>query len=54
MNNQAPNTPITESPQSTQSPKEAWTEPVLRITPIAETAGSKATTIGDGTDAFSS
>lgn len=35
-------------------PKETWSEPVLRRTPIAETAGSKTTAIGDGTDAFSS
>lgn len=50
--------PSTESP-NLQSPnlsmsKESWTEPVLRVTPIDETAGNKATAIGDGTDAFSS
>ena len=51
MNNEQ----LTQSPIS-QSPiaKETWSEPVLRVTPIAETAGSKAAAIGDGTDAFSS
>ena len=47
---QSPNLPISQSPIS----KETWSEPVLRVTPIAETAGSKATAIGDGTNAFSS
>lgn len=50
MNEQI-NQPITQSPDS---PKETWTEPVLRKTSIAETAGSKANATGDGTDAYSS
>jgi hypothetical protein len=40
--------------QSIESPKEVWTEPVLRKTPIAETAGSKANITGDGDNAYSS
>ena len=52
MDSQSPNHPIS-TPQSPLS-KAEWTPPVLRVTPIAETAGSKATAIGDGTDAFSS
>lgn len=43
---QSPNPPITQSPDS---PKEAWTEPVLRKTPIAETAGTKTGLGNDGT-----
>ena len=34
--------------QSSDSPKEAWTEPVLRKTPIAETAGTKSGLGNDG------
>lgn len=56
--NQSTNPLITQSPTHPISqfpiPKAEWTPPVLRITPIAETAGSKANAIGDGTDAFSS
>ncbi|MFZ1754634.1 MAG: hypothetical protein WBO46_04165 [Caldilineaceae bacterium] len=37
-----------------EAPKEAWVEPILRKTPIAETAGTKTTAVGDGLDAFSS
>lgn len=51
MDSQSPNHPIT---QPTVSLKEVWSEPVLRRTPIAESAGSKANNLGDGTDAFSS
>ena len=57
MNSQSPNHPIS-SPQSpipqSPLPKAEWTPPVLRVTPIAETAGSKALATGDGNDAFSS
>ena len=58
--NEQPNQSTTQSPISNFSispsplPKAEWTPPVLRVTPIAETAGSKATAIGDGTNAFSS
>jgi len=45
MENQSPDQSIT---QSTDSPKEAWTEPVLRVTPIAETAGTKSGLGNDG------
>lgn len=40
--------------QPAAQPKEAWTPPVLQKTPIAETAGTKANAIGDGSEAFSS
>lgn len=51
----SPTTPSLNLPISQSSvPKEDWGEPVLRVTPIAETASSKATAIGDGIDAFSS
>lgn len=59
MNEKTPH-PIPQSPSfqspitNLQSPKAEWSEPVLRVTPIAETASSKATAIGDGFDAFSS
>ncbi|MCL4831826.1 MAG: hypothetical protein KJZ86_05280 [Caldilineaceae bacterium] len=43
--------PIT---QPTEAPKEIWTEPVLRSTPIAETAGTKPNGLGDGDGPFSS
>lgn len=57
--NEQTNQPIIQSPNTllphfSDSPKEAWSEPVLQKTPIAETAGSKTTAIGDGVDAFSS
>ena len=45
MDNQSTVQPIT---QPTEPPKEAWTEPVLRVTPIAETAGTKTGLIADG------
>jgi len=44
----------TSPTQSSVTPKEVWTPPVLRKTSIAETAGSKAAASGDATDAFSS
>lgn len=47
---QSPNLSISQSPL----PKAQWTPPVLRVTPIAETAGAKTNAIGDGTNAFSS
>ncbi|MCL4831830.1 MAG: hypothetical protein KJZ86_05300 [Caldilineaceae bacterium] len=57
--NEQTNQPIVQSPsqpitQSSEAPKETWTEPVLRKTPIAETAGSKPGATGDGLDGVSS
>ena len=54
MEKQSTSQPITQSPNPTDPPKEVWTEPVLRKTAIAETAGSKPGPNFDGLDSVSS
>jgi len=55
MDSQSPNHPIS-NPQShlppSPLPKAEWTPPLLRVTPIAETAGTKVDPGFDGDNAL--